>query len=187
MDYSLFHALNGFAAGHDGFEDVLRAYAQISEPMFAIGLVTLFVLARGEGRRAAVAAGLGACLALLVAHFVAGAVDRPRPFVDHPGAHLFVAHAADPGFPSDHATAAFAIALSLWLRQRLIGAVALGLALVLALSRVVVGVHYPSDVVAGALLGMAAALALWAPPLRDRIDRLAAGVAGLPVLRTVLR
>jgi undecaprenyl-diphosphatase len=134
-----------------------------------------------------VAAGLTAGLALLLAYVVAGVVDRPRPFVAHPSAHLFVSHAADAGFPSDHATAAFAIAMALWLRHRVLGGIALALATLLALARVAIGVHYPADVLAGAAIGMAAALTLWLPPLRARIDRLADGVGGLPVLRVVLR
>jgi undecaprenyl-diphosphatase len=134
-----------------------------------------------------VAAGLSAGLALLVAHFVAGLVDRPRPFAAHPSAHLFVPHAADAGFPSDHATAAFAIAMALWLRHRVLGGVALVLASVLALARVVIGVHYPADVVAGAAIGIGAALTLWAPPVRERVDRLADLLGRLPVLRAMLR
>lgn len=42
-----------------------------------------------------------------------------------------------------------------------------------AVGRVVVGAHYPSDVAAGAALGLVAALALWAPPLRRLLDRVA--------------
>ena len=45
-------------------------------------------------------------------------------------------------------------------------------AAVLSVGRVAIGVHYPSDVVAGAVLGCLAALLLFARPLRDRIDRL---------------
>jgi undecaprenyl-diphosphatase len=172
-DYHLFRWANDLAAHHDRFEDPLRLYVQASEVLFALGVVALFLFAGPRVRRAAFAAALSAGLALLVAHFVAGAIDRARPFVDHPHAHLFLAHAADPGFPSDHATGAFAIAFALVLRHRVLGIVALVLALVLSVGRVALGVHYPSDVFAGALLGLAAALVLWAPPLRERIDRLA--------------
>jgi undecaprenyl-diphosphatase len=187
VDYSLFRALNDFAASHDGFEDVLRVYAQLSEFLFLGGLVAFGLLGGREGRRAVAAAGLSAALALLVAHFVAGWVDRPRPFAAHPSAHLFVTHAADAGFPSDHATASFAIAMSIWLRYRLLGAAALVLAAVVALSRVVIGVHYPGDVLAGACIGIGAAIVLWIPQLRALVERLADAVAGLPVLRAVLR
>ena len=184
-DYQLFHWANRFAARHDSFEDPLKAYVQVSELVFALGLVALFLFFGPRLRRAAVAAGLSAGLALVVAHFLAAAVDRARPFVDHPTAHNFLAHASDPGFPSDHATGAFAIAFALVLRDRVVGIVALVLALALSFGRVALGVHYPSDVFAGAVLGLVAALVLWLPALRERVDRLADALGRLvPIPRT---
>src|SRR3954470_18710407 len=112
-DYRLFHWANTLAARHDALEDPLKAYVQASEIVFALGLVALFVFFGPRIRRAAVAAGLSAGLALLVAHFLASAIGRNRPFVDHPSAHNFLAHANDPGFPSDHDTAGLLAALVL--------------------------------------------------------------------------
>jgi undecaprenyl-diphosphatase len=153
--------------------------------VFALGLVALFLFFGPRLRRAAVAAGVSAGLALLVAHFLAAAIDRNRPFVDHPLAHNFLAHASDPGFPSDHATGAFAIAFALVLRDRVVGIVALVLALALSFGRVALGVHYPSDVFAGAVLGLAAALVLWLPALRERVDRLADALGRFVPARTL--
>jgi undecaprenyl-diphosphatase len=187
VDYQLFRTINNFAAAHDAIEDPLRAYVQVSEILFVLGLAALFLFLRPEIRRAAVAAIFSAVLALVAAHFLAGAVDRMRPFAAHSGVHLFIAHAKDPGFPSDHATGAFAIAFALLFRQRAIGLVALALATVLAIGRVAMGVHYPADVLAGALLGLAAAAVLWAPALRVRVDRFADALGGLPLVRSVVR
>jgi undecaprenyl-diphosphatase len=176
MDSALLHALNGFLAHHDAVEDPVSFYMNTAELLFAGALVAVLLLAgrhHAAGRRAAVAAGLSAGLALLLAQVVARLVDRPRPFVSDPGGvHLFARHAADAGFPSDHATAAFAIAVAVALRNRRWGAVALVAATVLAVGRVGIGVHYPSDVLAGAALGTLAALALWLSPLRARVDGL---------------
>jgi undecaprenyl-diphosphatase len=187
LDYELFRAANNFAAQYDSVEDPLRVYVQASEALFALGLIGLFVFGTQRLRRAAVAAGLSAGLALLVAHFVAAAVDRARPFVDHPHAHLFLAHAKDPGFPSDHATGAFAIGFALLLRDRVTGLIALTLALLLGIGRVALGVHYPGDIFAGALLGLAAALVLWLPALRERVDRLADALGRLPITTSAVR
>src|SRR3954447_25756008 len=184
LDYDLFRSANNFAAAHDGFEDPLKAYVQASEILFVAGIVALFVFGAPLVRRAAVAAGLSAGLALGVAHFLAAAVGRNRPFIDHPHAHLLMAHANDPGFPSDHATGAFAIAFALVLRDRRIGIPALALALLLSVGRVALGVHYPSDVFAGAVLGLAAALIGYVRPIRDATDRVADRLAQLnPIAR----
>ena len=185
MDWSLLHSLNDFMAGHDGVEDVLLFYVEASEALFVATLFGVFLFARGPGRmlwrRATVAAVLSAGLALAAGKLISELVDRARPFVADPhGVHLFASHAADPGFPSDHATAAFAIAVAILLRKRGWGIVALVAATVLSIGRVALGVHFPSDVVAGAALGAAAALALWWAPLRSRVDALA-DLLGRPV------
>jgi undecaprenyl-diphosphatase len=181
VDWSVLHALNNFMFHHDGVEDPLLFYVNASEALFVATLALVFLAAHGARffawRRASMAAVLSAGLGLLAAKVISELVDRARPFVADPGGvHLFAGHAADPGFPSDHATAAFAIAVAILLRKRGWGIVALAAATVLSLGRVALGVHYPSDVLAGAALGSAAALALWAPPLRSRIDWLADAV-----------
>jgi undecaprenyl-diphosphatase len=183
MDWSLLHALNDFLSRHDAVEDPLLFYVNASEALFVATLALVFLAARGSRlavwRRTAVAAVLSAGLGLAVAKVISELVDRARPFVADPGGvHLFSGHAADPGFPSDHATAAFAIAVAILLRKRSWGYVALVAAAVLSIGRVALGVHYPSDVLAGAAVGSAAALALWAPPLRTRVDRLADWTGG---------
>jgi undecaprenyl-diphosphatase len=100
--------------------------------------------------------------------------DRPRPFIAHPDTvHLFAKHAADPGFPSDHATAAFAIAVALLLHSRRWGTFALIAATILAITRVAMGIHYPTDVLAGAAIGALSALTLNLPRCRAVIHQLA--------------
>jgi undecaprenyl-diphosphatase len=174
MDRALLHALNGFASNHDGFEDALSLYETLGQLLFVALLGGLLLAGGPLLRRGAVVAGLAAGIALAWAQLLARVVERPRPFVADPaGVHLFAAHAADPGFPSDHATAAFAIAVALLLRDRRWGAAALALASGLAVGRVAIGVHYPSDVLAGAALGAAVALLLHVRAARERIDRVA--------------
>jgi undecaprenyl-diphosphatase len=175
MDYRVAHALDRFSAHHDSFEDPLRAYVSASELIFAAVLVLLLLCVPGVrrqlARRAALAAGAAVGLALLVAHLMASAIDRPRPFVAHAATiHPFLAHAPDPSFPSEHAAAAFAIATAVTFRAKAWGAVLLGLAAVLAAGRVFLGLHYPSDVLAGALVGAATALLMSTSPIRRRLD-----------------
>jgi undecaprenyl-diphosphatase len=175
MDFTLVKHLNTLLAHHDAVEDPVTAYSNVSEVLFLGLLIAAFVVVGGRRgvatRRAVVAAGLSAGVALAVGAVISHLVDRPRPFVAHPGGvHLFAAHAADASFPSDHATAAFAIAVALLLRARGWGVVALVAATVLAAARVGLGIHYPTDVLAGAVLGAVLALLLHSPRPRALID-----------------
>jgi undecaprenyl-diphosphatase len=72
--------------------------------------------------------------------------------------HLLSAPSPDPSFPSDHAAVAFAIAFAVLAFSRRAGSVFLAAATLISLSRFALGLHYPSDVLAGALIGWAAAL-----------------------------
>ena len=176
MDWSIAHSLNSFLARNDGVEDPLLLYVQASEALFLGMLVAVIALARHQrgasARRAAAAAGLSAGLALLAGKIITQFYNRPRPFVAHPGqVHLFISHAADASFPSDHATASAAIAVAILLRSKLRwGSVMMLFAVILMFGRVALGLHYPTDVIGGALIGTLAALALWTRPIRSLID-----------------
>ena len=125
-------------------------------------------------RTGAAAALAAALLALLVNQVLGHVWDRPRPFVAEAGViHQLVTHARDSSFPSDHAAAAFAIASVFLALRRRLGLVILALALLVSAARLYAGLHYPSDVAAGALVGIGSGL-LWVWILslqRDRLDR----------------
>jgi undecaprenyl-diphosphatase len=176
MDWTVAHAINTFFYYHRVFGDPMLYYVEASEGLFLGMLLLVIALARGERhrsvRRTAVAAGLSAGLGLLVGKIITFFYYRPRPFVAHPHAvHLFISHARDSSFPSDHATASMAIAVAILLRGKTVwGWVTFCFALLLMLGRVALGFHYPTDVIGGAAIGTLAAVTLWAPPLRRIVN-----------------
>ena len=177
MDLALYERLNGYTARHEWLQEPLRFFALDGQIIFLAVLAALF-LARGKyrsrnGRHGVVAAGLSATLALLVAQTIASAWDRPRPYEAFPDdAQLLLSPSPDPSFPSDHASAAFAIAVAIGLRHRKAGLLALGLAVLVSVARVALGTHYPSDVLGGALVGALAALVFRLPLIRRRLHAL---------------
>ncbi len=102
-------------------------------------------------------AGVTAAVAVGVLVKVAGALwSDPRPFVvDH--VVPLIGHGVDNGFPSDHTALAFAVSLVVVTRDRMVGAVLLGLSVLLAAARVAALVHHVPDVVGGAAIGAVAA------------------------------
>jgi membrane-associated phospholipid phosphatase len=114
-----------------------------------------------------------AALASLVSRELATAIGAPRPFMlglspQH------ISHGARAGLPSTHATVMFTVAFMLIADRRLraIGLAVLAMAVATAWARVYVGVHFPADVAAGALLGACCAGAALA--FTGSVDRLRA-------------
>ena len=122
-----------------------------------------------------------ALLALIVAIEVASyldsvlksAIGRARPPVGDPRVHPSITVPRGPSMPSGHAMTAFAAAVVLAAVAPRARWAFFGLAAAIALSRVYLGVHFPSDIIVGAVLGAAiGAVAAW---LLGRGERALAG------------
>ena len=81
-------------------------------------------------------------------------VARPRPCWRHPEIPLLIANPKDFSFPSGHAMSSFAAATALFMWNRRIGIFAILMAVVMAATRMYFYVHYPTDIVAGMLIGI---------------------------------
>ena len=163
MDWSLFHAINSAVATHDSIEDPVTLLDAFAVALYAAAIVALWFVARPYGDlkwKLACASGLAAAAVAMITNQVISHVwERPRPFVTHQAfTHLLSAPSPDPSFPSDHAAVAFAIAFGVLAFSRRAGILFLAAATLISLSRIALGLHYPSDVLAGALVGWAAAL-----------------------------
>jgi undecaprenyl-diphosphatase len=129
-----------------------------------VWLVLLGALAALGGKTGRWAALTG--LAALVLGFVSSEVLKslvmqPRPFVSLPDVRLLISPPSSYSFPSVNATYAFAASSGASLTaRRLLGRLPiwvwgfLALAVAISYSRVYVGVHYPSDVLSGAIIGI---------------------------------
>ena len=182
VDLNLYHALNDFAYHHHWIGDIAKFFA--TDALFVViallvaGWLAPTRIVSEPLRRGIAAAGFSALLALGLVQVINHVYDRARPFVHH-AHHLLISHGADASFPSDHASALFAVSFALLVRRRSTGWIALLIALVVSVARVMVGVHYPSDVAAGVLIGGAAAAALYTSAARIRIDSLSDSMTGI--------
>jgi len=83
--------------------------------------------------------------------------QRPRPFDELPATVLFY-RPTDPSFPSNLAAVLFGAALAVWVRDRRTGWWLLALAALSGFGRIYLGVHYPTDILGGAAVGVAGTL-----------------------------
>lgn len=177
-DTALFHWINGFA-GHSRLLDTLMiAVAAYAPIVFAVVLLACWARWRPDWQRAAALAGVAALVGLGIGQLVGMLLPRARPYLVSP-ATVLVAHAPDTSFPSDHAILAFAVTMVLATVSRTLGAWLLAFSLVLLFARVYIGVHYPTDVIGGALLGAASGWAVVRLTTLSRVSRWIEGVFGL--------
>ncbi len=109
---------------------------------------------RRQTRRQGVAVGSALALDLVSCNMILKPlVGRLRPFVVNPAVELLTAAPLDASFPSGHTAASFAAAAALRYSGSRLWKPALALACVIAFSRLYLYVHWPSDVLGGALLG----------------------------------
>jgi len=113
-------------------------------------------------------AGLQAAVALAISHVPVAIVKklypRIRPYLAIPETITFRNPLTDHSFPSGHTTAIFSVTVPFMLTDPLMILLLLPFALIVAVSRMYLGLHYPSDVLVGAAIGTSVAMgtfALW--------------------------
>lgn len=128
------------------------AFTTLTRPLFILG----YALLLGLWRRS-VFPPLAVGAANLLSHLLKELIDRPRP---DPAGHLVTE--TNPAMPSGHAVGAAAFAMVITLLFRRWWALWLWLlALLVGLSRLYIGVHWPSDLLIGWALGAGVAALMW--------------------------
>lgn len=151
-DYALFQVINNVA----GINPLLD-FVMITITHFGVPLLGILVLHWCK-KKVWCKTGVTVLLVFLVDFLFKLFFFRQRPFSVYE-VNLLVDHLQTASFPSRHTDLAFAVAQSIFFANRKQGIIALSVAFLVGLSRVFVGVHYPSDVGVGALLGIVGAFA----------------------------
>ena len=178
LNFLWFSLLNADAGLH-GWRLQLSVFAAQWLILLApIGLLGLWMNGQAAQREAAVRAAVATVAALAVNALIGLAWYHDRPFVAHIG-HTFLRHSADSSFPSDHGTIMFTVALVLAFSREPVssrfGRSLLPLAVVVAWSRVFLGVHWPMDMLGAVVVALGVAL-LFRSRLADGLCSVLTGV-----------
>ncbi len=157
--------------------------------------VVLYIFG-GENTRKVALLGLAALLVANVAvYFLKFIVAEPRPFNVLPHVDLLVSESEIYSFPSGHSASSFAVMMVIGLKYRLhIKGKAyrllyplLAFAALIAFSRVYIGVHYPLDVVFGAIVGILSAILViyigWDETIVNRISKISIKASFINLIR----
>ncbi len=159
IDETLFLWINGLAGKLTLLDEFMKGIANdyffiVSSclVLLALWFGTRGIRQREENQKAII----GASASLGIATGIVGILNlfdfHSRPFTELPTNLLFYPP-TDPSFPSHSTAVVFAIAIAIILVDRKAGAFLLLLAFLHGFSRIYVGVHYPSDILAGATIG----------------------------------
>ena len=112
-----------------------------------------------------------ALAAWLVATVLKNLIHSPRPFVFLPNVNLLVKPDDVFSFPSGHATFFGALATALYFYHKRIGLLFFLGAVLIGLGRIMSGIHFPIDILAGLIIGWGVALAVyfWLRPIGKRL------------------
>ena len=167
LDFQLFSWLNGLAGQNAILDEAARLLGNefFMPSTFGLLLLGLWIATRDartreKNQKAIISTVLALALVTFLVHMAYFIYQRPRPFLVHE-VNLLITPPSDPSFPSNSTSVAFSIAASVWIMNRPLGSILLIPASLVALSRVFMGVHYPSDILGGAAFGFLSAFASW--------------------------
>ena len=145
-------------------DPIISVFTHLGDSGILFIVLTALLLCFPKTRRAGFAAACALVFSLLFTNVILKNIfQRPRPWVDCAALIPLVAEHDPNSFPSGHTSAAFAFAFGSLraLPKRWMKVSVVVLAALMALSRLYVGVHYPSDVLAGFVVGDLAGLCGW--------------------------
>ncbi len=143
------------------FDPFFKFITYLGDEGIAIIIFALMLVCFNKTRRAGVSAGVAILIGIIITNLILkNVVDRARPYNSSDEYYrwfveVFNSGLSDKSFPSGHATAAFALVTALFLvgdkRYSWLGFIFGSL---MCISRIYLVVHYPTDVIAGALVGI---------------------------------
>lgn len=145
-------------------DPIVSVFTHLGDSGILFIVLTALLLCFPKTRRAGFAAACALVCSLLFTNVILKNIfQRPRPWLDCAALIPLVTERDPNSFPSGHTSAAFAFALGSLraLPKRWMKVSVVVLAALMALSRLYVGVHYPSDVLVGFVVGDLAGLCGW--------------------------
>ncbi|MCX6730150.1 MAG: phosphatase PAP2 family protein [Candidatus Portnoybacteria bacterium] len=154
MNATIFQAINGIANTSKIIDFLGLFFADYL--LYIIGIAFIVILFIKKTRLMAISIAVTTFLArIIIAEPIKRITHVDRPYVILDNVKKLISESGDHlSFPSGHATIVFAIATAIYFFNKKWGIVAFVVAILVGISRIYVGVHWPLDIVAGALIGI---------------------------------
>jgi|TARA_Y100000310_G_scaffold313175_1_gene361200 undecaprenyl-diphosphatase len=155
MNQIIFRFLNDFALRNEFLDAVIVFFMEHFGLLLIAGLVVFIIFHKSSkiGFKYAVVIFTAALAAWFIAKAIKFFYFSPRPFEILDNVNLLFEHGEGDSFPSGHATFFSALAVSLYFYHKRIAIIYIAGALFIGLSRIIAGIHWPTDILAGYALG----------------------------------
>lgn len=131
-----------------------RNITHLGGAVFTIASVLiLMILSSGDTRKTAISSALALSLSHIPVHIVKKMFPRKRPYLKLEKTNFHANPLQDHSFPSGHTTAIFSVIIPFILFIPTLSFILIPLGVCVGISRIYLGLHYPSDVLAGTILG----------------------------------
>ena len=173
INIELFRMFNDLGKEVMFLNPIMIFFAKYMKYFLLFGIV-MYWFTRKRENRIMIISSMFAFVIAEVFGAIAGAIhSNNQPFVELNNVNQLIGHAIDNSFPSDHAIEFFSICITFLLFKKNLRYVWLAIAILVSFSRIWVGVHYPADILVGAILGIiGAALCYWIIPQLNVIKKL---------------
>lgn len=155
LDLNIFNIINGLAGIYEWLDACAVFLAKNSEYILAVFLVMILIYNFRKYWKMVLEALIAAVFTRFVlAEIMRAFFFRARPFVSHQVNQLIEYNSQEASFPSGHACFYFALSTIIYFYNKKLGIAFYVFSLLIVFSRVFVGIHWPSDILAGAVLGI---------------------------------
>lgn len=146
---------------HKYLDTIMYRATNLGGAVFSSLLVLILILIGSSNVKLIGLEALGALtISQIIVHALKRILSRERPYKIIEQLNTFGINLKDYSFPSGHTTASFSIATTIALNIPKLSIVVFVIAIIVGISRIYLGVHYPTDVTAGILLGIGTALVI---------------------------
>lgn len=142
-------------------DKIMPLITELGGAIFTTGFVLMLIsFGKSKLRLIGLEALIGLSASQLIVQILKKSLSRERPYNILNNINTFNIKLKDYSFPSGHTTASFSIAVSLSINLPYLSVILIATAFTVGISRIYLGVHYPSDVLVGIFLGSITPIAI---------------------------
>lgn len=158
VNIKVFRLINDIGKEYTILNPVMIFIAEYMAYFLVAGVLAIWFI-RGNNNRMIVVCGIATLLLAEICGKIAGKLhSNKQPFAELENVNQLIDKAVDNSFPSDHTILFFSFCLSFWLFNRGWGLLLIGVASLVGVSRIWVGVHYPGDILVAVILSIISAI-----------------------------